>query len=64
MTDLIEIRGGASAFEAAVIGVVLDAIADAEATAERAKPDQALSAWVRAANPEEPDVPTEIVIPD
>lgn len=62
----IEIRGGAGEFEAAVIAVVLDRIAREEAAARqgRGAPRPGLSAWVRAAMPEDPQRPREQVWPD
>lgn len=49
MTSGIEIRGGAGEFEAAVIAVVLDRIAQEEAAARqgRGRPHPGLPAWVR-----------------
>lgn len=63
----IEIRGGASEFEAAIIAVVLDRIAREEAEARAGRGGQhkpGLSAWVRALNPEDPVLPRESVFPD
>ena len=64
--DQIEIKGGATEFEAAVIAVVLDEIARQEDAARRGKgADQpGLPAWVRALHPEEPHMPREVVRPD
>lgn len=61
MTDGIEIRGGASEFEAAVIAVVLDRIAqDEEAAAERrARSPHMLPAWVRAMRDDQPAHPLD-----
>jgi hypothetical protein len=49
MTNGIEIRGGASEFEAAVIAVVLDRIRQDEKAAEerRSKGSPILPAWMR-----------------
>jgi len=61
MSDGIEIRGGAGEFEAAVIAVVLDRIAEDERVAREGRPksESGLSAWMRAIHPEEPDTPLE-----
>jgi hypothetical protein len=61
----IEIRGGASAFEAALIAVVLDRIAEEERVARQAPRDgsRPLPAWMMAGRPEEPNMPREIVRP-
>lgn len=61
MTDGIEIRGGASEFEAAVIAVVLDRIAqDEEAAAERMSGrSPLLPAWVRAMRDDKPSHPLD-----
>jgi hypothetical protein len=58
----IEIRGGASAFEAALIAVVLDRIAEEERVARQAPQDgsRPLPAWMLAGRPEEPNMPREI----
>lgn len=65
MSDLIEIKGGAGEFEAAVIAVVLDRIARDEAAARQGQGGRkpGLSAWVRALSPEEPNMPREQVFP-
>jgi hypothetical protein len=66
MPEGIVIRGGAGEFEAAVIAVVLDRIAEDERAARlgRRRSESALSAWVLAGRPEEPNQPLEIVRPD
>ncbi len=70
MTDFtprsVEIKGGATDFEAAVIAVVLDRISQEEADARRGRGlrQTALPAWVRALRPETPRMPREIVRPD
>lgn len=66
MNRSFEIKGGAGEFEAAVVAVVLDRIARDEAAArqQRGKPAPGLSAWVRAAMPEEARRPWEPVVPD
>jgi hypothetical protein len=66
MPDGIVIRGGAGEFEAAVIAVVLDRIAEEERAAVqgRRRNESALSAWVLVGRPEEPKMPLEIVHPD
>ena len=50
MVDRVEIRGGADEFEAAVIAVVLDHIAEEERAARTARPSRSatLPAWVTA----------------
>lgn len=67
MIEGVEIRGGAGEFEAAVVAVVLDRIAREEELARRGKGggyNPGLSAWVRAIQPEPPDLPLEQVRPD
>ena len=66
MVEGVQIKGGASEFEAAVVAVVLDQIARDEKSASegRTKADSGLSAWVRAMYPEEPDQPRDLVFPD
>ncbi len=65
MTEGVVIRGGAGEFEAAVIAVVLDRIAEEERVAREgpARATTGLSAWVRAGAPEEPNLPLAIVRP-
>ena len=65
MIEGIEIKGGATAFEAAVIGVVLDRIAEEERAARRgpARDSRTLSPWMLAGRPEEPNLPREILRP-
>jgi hypothetical protein len=61
MSEQIEIQGGATAFEAAVIAVVLDHLEGA-----RDKPSTAgndLSPWVKASRNQEGPPPTSIVRP-
>ncbi|MEX2251403.1 MAG: hypothetical protein WD895_04935 [Acidimicrobiia bacterium] len=66
MVEGIQIKGGAGAFEAALIAVVLDHLTRDEDTMRRLPPGGArgLSAWMRAELPEEPDTPLELVEPD
>jgi hypothetical protein len=66
MVEGIRIRGGAGAFEAALIGVVLDHITREDDAVRRLPPGGArgLSAWMRAVMPEEPEIPIELVDPD
>lgn len=66
MTDRIEIKGGASEFEAAVIAVVLDQIAreDAAARQRRGGRKSGLPAWIRAVRHDEPLTPRDEVWPD
>jgi hypothetical protein len=61
----IQIRGGASAFEAALIAVVLDRISEEERVIREAPPDgsRPLPAWMVAGLPEEPNMPRDIVRP-
>ena len=61
MTDGIDIRGGASEFEAAVIAVALDRIArDEKAAADRrSKSSPVLSAWVRVVRDDKPSHPLD-----
>jgi hypothetical protein len=61
----IEIRGGATEFEAALIAVVLDRVAEEERVARQAPKDgsRPLPAWVLAGRPEEPNMPRDIVRP-
>lgn len=65
MIEGVEIRGGAGEFEAAVIAVVLDRIAEEEKAARRGpiRDSVALSPWMLADRPEEPNLPREIVRP-
>lgn len=65
MNDGVEIRGGASEFEAAVIAVVLDRIAQDEKTAaERSSRNPpVLPAWVRAVRPADPAHPLDTTRP-
>ncbi|HEU4319481.1 MAG TPA: hypothetical protein VFS66_05315 [Acidimicrobiia bacterium] len=62
----IEIKGGAGEFEAAVIAVVLDRIAQEEAAARSGKRARLgdLPAWVRAIQPERNRFPGDFVYPD
>ncbi len=60
MNENIEIRGGAGEFEAAVIAVVLDRLATEEKAARQGAPQQGLSAWVRALEPDESDLPLDL----
>lgn len=67
MTDRpMEIKGGASEFEAAIIAVVLDQIAREEAAARQGKRRRGneLPAWIRAVQPERPLPPRDLVRPD
>lgn len=61
MADGIEIRGGASEFEAAVIAVVLDRIRQDEKTAKerRSKSSPILPAWMRATREDKPFHPLD-----
>ncbi len=64
MSDRVEIRGGAGGFEAAVVAVVLDRIAEEERAASQGAPRTVLPAWMRAIDPEESDLPLEAVDPE
>ena len=61
MGDRFEISGGAGEFEAAVVAVVLDRIAQEEQAAIQGAPRRSLSAWIRALDLEESDSPFEAV---
>ncbi len=65
MAEDIEIRGGAGEFEAAVIAVVLDRIAEDERTARQgpARNPSAIPPWTRADAPVEPNMPMDVVRP-
>jgi hypothetical protein len=65
MVEGIEIKGGAGEFEAAVIAVVLDRIAEEERAAREGprRESRALTPWLLAGRPEEPNTPLEIVHP-
>jgi len=62
----IEIKGGAGEFEAAVIAVVLDRIAQEEAAARSGKRTRltGLPAWARAIQTDRHQFPDDIVYPD
>lgn len=62
----IEIKGGAGEFEAAVIAVVLDRIAQEEVEARSGKRAKlsGLPAWVRAVQPDRGRLPGDAVHPD
>ena len=61
----IEIRGGADEFEAALIAVVLDRIAEEERVGRQAPRDgsRPLPAWMMADRPEELNMPRDLVRP-
>lgn len=65
MPDVRAIRGGATEFEAAVIAVVLDRIAEEERSAadRQAATSSALPAWVRAVRPDQSIHPMDSVAP-
>ena len=56
MNGLIEIKGGASAFEAAVVAVVLDHLEKERVEAAKRRPMATTRrpAWLRAGHPSEP----------
>lgn len=62
----VEIKGGASEFEAAVVAVVLDRISREETAARQHRGDRGpgLPAWVRAIMPPDTRRPWEAVRPD
>jgi hypothetical protein len=62
----VEIKGGASEFEAAVVAVVIDQIERDETTARQGGRDRGpgLPAWVRAIRSDDPAGPREIVWPE
>lgn len=68
MIEGVEIKGGASEFEAAVIAVVLDKIAQDEKRVSQSRQSvpggRFLPAWVRAIHDHGPGLPRETVIPD
>lgn len=59
MNPGIEIQGGAGEFEAAVIAVVLDHIADEEQRAKQGRPrsESELSEWIKAIHDEDNALP-------
>lgn len=61
MLDVIEIKGGATEFEAAVIAVVLDQVVNDRAI----KPvrDNEITPWARALDPLGPGLPIEVIRP-
>lgn len=60
MVENIEIRGGAGEFEAAVIAVVLDRLAEEDKAVKRNPPrSPGLPAWVRALEPDDPTHPLD-----
>lgn len=65
MIEGVEIRGGAGEFEAAVIAVVLDRIAEEERVARQGprRDSRMLPAWMLAGRPEEPNMPRELLRP-
>jgi hypothetical protein len=65
MIEGVEIRGGAGEFEAAVIAVVLDRIAEEERVARQgpSRDSRTLPAWMLAGRPEEPNLPRELLRP-
>lgn len=66
MVEGIRIKGGAGAFEAALIAVVLDHITREEDTMRRTPPGGArgLPAWMRAESVDDQETPLELVEPD
>lgn len=65
MAEGLTIRGGAGPFEAAVIAVVLDRIAEEERAALQGPPrhSRALPPWMLVGRPEEPNSPRDILKP-
>lgn len=60
MFEAVETRGGAGEFEAAVIAVVLDRIAEEEKAARQAGPPSRIPDWMRVYRPENPAHPLDI----
>lgn len=64
MPDGVVIKGGAGAFEAAVIAVVLDRITEEERAAREGRRNEpSLSSWMRVGRLEEPNMPRDILLP-
>lgn len=65
MIEGVDIRGGAGEFEAAVIAVVLDRIAEEERLARKGPPpnSRVLPPWMLAGRPEEPNMPRDLLRP-
>ena len=65
MIENVEIRGRPGEFEAAVIGVVLDRIAEEERVARQGprRDSRSLPAWMLAGRPEEPNMPRDLLRP-
>jgi len=61
MLDVIEIKGGATEFEAAVIAVVLDQVVNDRAG--RPSRENDISPWVMAIDPHRSRLPMEAVRP-
>jgi hypothetical protein len=53
MNEIIEIKGGAGAFEAAVVAVLLDHLAGEERAAQIVQSGPTLPRWVRALDEED-----------
>lgn len=68
MVEGVEIKGGASEFEAAVIAVVMDKIAQDDKRVSQRRQSvpggRFLPAWVRALHDYGPGLPRETVRPD
>jgi hypothetical protein len=66
MREGLEIKGGATEFEAAVIAIVLDEVERMEKAARTGRVDRgaAIPAWVRAMAQERPGEPRQVVAPD
>jgi hypothetical protein len=60
MSERVEIRGGAGEFEAALVAMVLDRIAQEQRAAGQPAPGTGLSAWVRAIDPDEDEELLEV----
>jgi hypothetical protein len=65
MIEGVEIRGRPGEFEAAVIAVVLDRIAEEERIARKGPPPNSrlLPPWMLAGRPEEPNMPRDLLRP-
>jgi hypothetical protein len=65
MVETIQIKGGAGEFEAALIAVVLDRIAEEESASRKglATRSNDLPDWVRVFRPEDPVFPLDLPRP-
>ncbi len=63
MIESIQIRGGATEFEAAVIAVVVDQLEN-KTTESPVRNPSSLSPWVMAADPRRPETPLGTIRPE